>query len=59
VITAEECRARAEALVAWSYRVTDPALVREIEAVAAEWHKLADLADQQETLRASLKGTRE
>jgi hypothetical protein len=33
--------------------------VREIEAVAAEWHKLADLADQQETLRASLKGTRE
>jgi hypothetical protein len=33
--------------------------VREIEAVAAEWHKLADLGDQQETLRASLKGTRE
>jgi hypothetical protein len=59
VMGAQECRARAEALIEWSYRVTDPALVREIEAVAAEWHKLADLADQQETLRASLKGTRE
>ncbi len=58
-MSAAECRARAEALIQSSYLTTDPALVREMEAVAAEWHKLADLADQQEASRAALKATRE
>jgi hypothetical protein len=30
-----------------------------MEAVAAEWRKLADLADLQEAMRAALKATRE
>jgi hypothetical protein len=58
-MSAEECRARAEALIQSSYMTTDPVLIREIEAVAAEWHKLADLADQQESMRASLQATRD
>ena len=59
LMSAAEYRARAEKLIQWSYMTTDPALVREIEAVAAEWHQLADLADQQDAMRASLKATRE
>ena len=58
-MSAEECRARAEALIQSSYTTTDPALISEIEAVAAEWHKLADLADQQAAMQASLKATRD
>jgi hypothetical protein len=58
-MSAEEYRARAEALIQSSFMATDSVLVREMEALAAEWHKLADLADQQEALRASLKATRE
>lgn len=58
-MSAEEYRARAEALIQSSYMTTDPALVREMEAVAAEWQKLADLADQQEAMRASLRATRD
>ena len=58
-MTAEECRARAEALIQSSYMATDAVLIREMEALAAEWHLLADLADQQEALRASLKATRD
>ena len=59
VMTAEEYRARAEALMNASYVTTDLDLIREMEALAAEWHKLADLADQQEAMRAALKATRE
>ena len=58
-MSGEEYRSRAEALIQSSYQTTDPILLREIEAVAAEWHKLADFADQQDALRASLKATRE
>jgi hypothetical protein len=58
-MSGEEYRARAEALIQSSYKTTDPGLTREIEAVAAEWHQLADLADQQDAMRASLKATRE
>jgi hypothetical protein len=58
-MSAEDYRARAEALIQLSYTTTDPALILEIEAIAAEWHKLADLADQQAAMQASLKATRE
>jgi len=58
-MTAEEYRARAEALMHASYGTSDPDLSREMEALAAEWHKLAELADQQEAMRAALKATRE
>jgi hypothetical protein len=59
MMSAEEYRARAEALIQLSYRTSDPDLIRELEFLAAEWHKLAELADQQEAMQASLKGTRE
>jgi len=59
VMSAEECRARAEALIQSSYSTTDPGLVREMEALASEWHMLGDLADQQETMRAALQATRD
>jgi hypothetical protein len=58
-MSAEEYRARAEALISSTYAMTDLALIREVEAVAAEWHKLADLADQQEAMKAALKATRD
>ena len=59
VMSAEEYRARAEALINSSYTTTDLAMIREMEAVAAEWYKLAELADQQDAMRAALKATRE
>ena len=59
VMTAEEYRARAAALIRSSDMSTDYGLILEMEAVAAEWRKLADLADLQEAMRAALKATRE
>jgi hypothetical protein len=59
VRSAEEYRARAEALIQTSYISTDPSLILEMEALAAEWRQLADLAEQQEAMRASLMATRD
>lgn len=59
VMSAEEYRARAAALIRSSDMSTDYGLILEMEAVAAEWRKLADLADLQEAMRAVLKATRE
>ena len=59
VMSAEEYRARAAALIRSSDMSTDYGLILEMEAVAAEWRKLADLADLQEAMRAALKATRE
>ena len=57
-MSADEYRARAEVLTQSSDMTTDYGLILEIESVAAGWQKLADLADQQEAMRASLRATR-
>jgi len=58
-MSAEEYRARAAALIQLSDMTTEYGLILEIEAVAAEWRKLAGLADQQEAMHASLNATRD
>jgi hypothetical protein len=58
-MSAEEYRARAAALVQASDATTDDGLILGMEAVAAQWRKLADLADQQDAMRASLEATRD
>ena len=58
-MSAEEYRARAAALIHWLDMTTDYGVIVEIEAVAIQWQQLANLADQQEALRASLQATRD
>jgi len=58
-MSAEEYRARAATLFQSSELTSDNALILELEAVAAQWLKLADLADQQLAMRAALKATRD
>jgi hypothetical protein len=58
-MSADEYRARAAALIQSSDMTTDSGLILEMEAVAAGWQKLAELADQQQAMRVSLEATRD
>jgi len=58
-MSAEEYRARAAAIIRSSDMTTDYGLILEMEAVAAQWQQLADLADQQQAMRTALKATRD
>jgi len=57
MMSAQEYRARAEALIRSTHEVTDFALVLELESTAAEWRKLAVLAEAQDVLRFALAAT--
>jgi hypothetical protein len=59
MMTAAEYRARADALIRSADECRDIDLVVEIEAVAAEWRKLAGLADAQEALQAAIAARRD
>jgi hypothetical protein len=53
-MSAQEYRARAEALLRSADAPLDYELVLELEATAAEWRRLATLADAQDALLAAL-----
>ena len=59
MMTAEEYRARAAALIRSADGCRDMDLVIELEATAAEWRKLAALADAQTALLSALGATRD
>jgi len=54
MMTAQEYRARADALIRSADDCRDINLVVEIEATAAEWRKLAGLADAQDALLTAI-----
>jgi hypothetical protein len=54
MMTADECRAHADALIRYADECPDIDLVIELETTAAEWRKLAAFDDAQTTLRAAL-----
>lgn len=54
MMTAEEYRARADALVAAADRCGDYDLILQLEATAQEWRRLAEMADWQDKLWATL-----
>jgi hypothetical protein len=54
MMTADEYRARADALIRSADQCRDIDLVIEIETVAAEWRKLAGLADAQAAVLAAI-----
>ena len=54
----QEYRARAASLVSSADTTTDYALILQMEAAAADWRKLADLADFQDAMLGALKATR-
>lgn len=54
MMSAEEYRARADALVASADRCGNYDLILELEATAQEWRGLADIADWQEAILAAL-----
>jgi hypothetical protein len=59
MMTAEEYRARAAALILSADGCRDMDLVIELEATAAEWRKLAALADAQTALLSALGARRD
>jgi hypothetical protein len=59
MMTAQEYRARADALIRSADECRDMDIVVELEATAAEWRKLAGLADAQEALIAAIAGKRD
>jgi hypothetical protein len=59
MMTAQEYRARADALIRSADECRDIGLVIEIEATAAEWRKLAGLADAQEALISAITARRD
>jgi hypothetical protein len=58
-MSAQQYRDRAEALVKSADGVRDYNLVLELEAAAAEWRKLAVMADAQDALLAALARIRD
>ncbi len=58
-MSAQEYRARADALDSSADVSIDYGLILELEATAAQWRKLAELADMQDTLRKALEATRD
>jgi hypothetical protein len=54
MMTAAEYRSRADALIRSADGCRDMDLVVELEVTAAEWRKLAALADAQTALQAAL-----
>jgi hypothetical protein len=59
MMSAQQYRDRAEALVRSADGVRDYDLVLELEAAAAEWRKLAVMADAQDALLAALARIRD
>jgi hypothetical protein len=59
MMTAEEYRARAAALIMSADGCRDMDLVLELEATAAEWRKLAALAEAQTALLSALGARRD
>jgi hypothetical protein len=59
MMTADEYRARADALIRSTDECRDIDLVVQLEATAAEWRKLAVLAEAQEVLIAALAASRD
>jgi hypothetical protein len=59
MMTAKEYRDRADALIRSADECRDIGLVVEIEGVAAEWRKLAGLAEAQEALIAAIAARRD
>jgi len=53
-MSAQEYRARADALTRSAHAPVDYRLVLDLEATAAEWRRLAALADAQDVLRVVL-----
>lgn len=54
MMSAEEYRARAEALVGSADRCSDYDLILELEATAQRWRRLAEMADWQDEIWAAL-----
>lgn len=54
MMSAEDYRARADALVSSADRCSDYGLILELEATAREWRRLAQMADWQEEIWATL-----
>jgi hypothetical protein len=58
-MSAEQYRDRADVLVRSADGLRDYDLILELEATAAEWRKLAVLADAQDAILAALAKTRD
>jgi hypothetical protein len=58
-MSAQEYHARADALERSSHDCAGYDLILEMEAVAAQWRHLADLADLTDTLATVLQATRD
>ena len=56
-MSAQEYRARADALASSADQSADYDLILELEATAAQWRGLAALADLQDTLQSVLEAT--
>jgi hypothetical protein len=54
MMSAQQYRARADALIRSSHTVADFGLVLELESTATEWRKLAIVADVQAALQSAL-----
>jgi hypothetical protein len=57
-MSAQQYRDRADALIGLADGLLDDHLVRELEATAADWRKLAALSDAQDAMVAALANTR-
>ncbi len=58
-MSAQEYRARAEALANSADVSLDYGLILELEALATQWRQLAALADLQDALTTALQATRD
>jgi hypothetical protein len=55
MLTADECRAKAEQLTGLADTASSDAMVLELESMAAEWRKLAVMAEWQDALESQLR----
>ena len=58
-MSAQEYRSRADALESSAHASVDDERIFELEALAAQWRDLAELADLQDVMRTALKATRD
>lgn len=59
MMSAQQYRDRADALIRMADVALDDDLVLELEAMAADWRKLAVLSDEQDGMLAALTKTRD
>jgi hypothetical protein len=55
MLTAAECRAKAEHLAGMADTASGDAMVLELESMATEWRKLAVMAEWQDALESQLR----